>query len=69
MAKKNTIPIRVPSKQAEELRRSLKIRLDKKLIKQNEFRMTEGMRLVGRTKGWRLALKDLETKPRKEDLR
>lgn len=67
--KKDTIPIRIPTNIYKELDQALSKRFENKLIKRNEMKMTEALRLIGRTPEWKTAVEKLKIIPKKEDMR
>ena len=70
MAKeKNSIPTRIPRSMFDELDRALTKRFENKLISRKDFKMIEGMRLVGRMPEWKLALEKLKKVPKKENIK
>lgn len=70
MAKINSVPARIDSDVASALRRLAKLRLDKGLagFNQRELSYAEMTRLLKRTEGWKMSLKELEIKPKRENL-
>ena len=69
MVKAKTIPTRIDKDLIKDLENALSIRYKNNLISRKDFKLTEGFRLVRRTPGWKMALNDLMTKPKKEDLK
>jgi len=69
MAKDKTIPTRIDKKILEDLDNALSIRFKNNLITRKDLKLVEGFRLIRRTQGWKLALNDLMTKPKKENMK
>lgn len=66
-----TKPQRVDPEFAKDMQRLAQIRLSKGLAKFNyrELSIREMTRLLRRTEGYNLSKKELETKPKREDIR
>jgi len=67
--KKNSIPVRMPSKAYDDLDKALQIRFKNNLISRRDLKLTEGLRLITRTPEWEQALNKLKIQPRKEDMK
>ena len=66
--KPKTIPTRMPKNVYNDLDNALQIRFKNNLIKRKEMKMTEALKLIGRTPEWKRAIERLKVEPRKEDL-
>jgi hypothetical protein len=69
MASKNTVPARISSEMYKDLSDVMKIRLQKGFIKnpRNEMTMPEMTNLFRRTQGYKIAMEELKTKPKKKN--
>jgi len=67
--KKRTEIIRVPKMFPEILGQKMDLRYNKKLAKRNERSNPEAIRLLMKTDGWKMSLKELEFKPKRRNQR
>ena len=56
---KNSIAVKIPKEVYEDIDKALKIRLSKGLISSSKLRMTEGFRILRRTKGYHQSIEEM----------
>jgi len=65
MAKKNTLPQRIPPSFFGDMNNILNLRIQKGLLNRKEATFPKAVKLLTKTQGYQVSLKELQIKPEK----
>lgn len=67
MAKENSVVTRIPKKIYDDIDKALQDRFRNNLISRKDLKFVEGLRLLTRTEGYQLSMRELRLKPKREE--